>query len=57
MNLADLVILVLVGLAVFFALRRIKKNKGGCGCGCDGCSKKHIQKNDCGKTADHINTL
>ena len=29
-------LLVLLALAVFFAVRSIRKRKGGCGCGC-GC--------------------
>ena len=37
MNIWDGVILAAVALLVIFALRRIKKKKGTCGCGCDSC--------------------
>ena len=38
MNVADLVILLIVAVALFFALRRMKKTKGRCSCGCSDCS-------------------
>ena len=38
MNLADLVILLIVAVALFFALRHMKKTKGRCSCGCADCS-------------------
>ena len=39
MNLADLVILAVIAAAVFFAARRMWKNRkrGSCSCGCEGC--------------------
>lgn len=40
MNIADVVIIIIVGVMLFCALRHIykaKKNKG-CTCGCDGCT-------------------
>ncbi|MBQ4436462.1 MAG: FeoB-associated Cys-rich membrane protein [Clostridia bacterium] len=41
MNIWDILILAAVAIAVFFALRKVWKNKrsGGCGCGCEGCTK------------------
>ena len=40
MNFVDLVLIVLlaalVGTAIFLSVRR--KKKGGCGCGCEGCT-------------------
>lgn len=39
---ADFIILLILAVAVFFAVRRtvrIKKS-GGCGCGCAGCHQK-----------------
>lgn len=41
-NMADIVILFIIGLCVFFIIRSfIKKAENkelGCGCGCSGCS-------------------
>ncbi len=41
MNAADIAILAAIAVALFFAVRRVRKNRrtGGCGCGCDGCTK------------------
>ncbi len=41
MTVLDIVLLALVAGAVFAALRRARKTrkKGGCGCGCSGCSE------------------
>ncbi len=40
MRILDIVLLGLIALAVFFALRRIiKKRKSGCSCGCAACSR------------------
>ena len=39
MSVLDYALLGLVALAVFFALRRIRKGKGRCGGGCGGCSE------------------
>ena len=41
MNVWDIVILALVAAALFFAVRKVRKNRrtGGCGCGCAGCTK------------------
>lgn len=35
-NGATLVIALILLILVFFAARRVYKNKGGCGCGCKG---------------------
>lgn len=45
----DGLILALLAVGVFFALRSIRRNKGCCGdCGqCMGCRKNHA-KSDCG---------
>nr|WP_302599884.1 FeoB-associated Cys-rich membrane protein [uncultured Cellulosilyticum sp.] len=39
---ADFIVLIVLAVVVFFALRHVIKNKkvGGCGCGCSGCSQK-----------------
>ena len=41
MNVWDIVILAQVAAALFFAVRKVRKNRraGGCGCGCAGCTK------------------
>ncbi|MBQ6521097.1 MAG: FeoB-associated Cys-rich membrane protein [Anaerolineaceae bacterium] len=45
MNIFDILILAAVAAAVFFAVRRLRKNKGTCGCGCADCPhKKGCQK-------------
>ena len=39
MNMIELVIIAVIALAVFFALRHIvRMRKCGCSCGCSGCS-------------------
>ena len=47
MNLADIVILLVIALALFFALRHMKKAKGRCSCGCADCPSR----TGCGKEA------
>ncbi len=43
MNFASIVVLSIVLICIFFALKRIIKNKNGeCGCGCSGCSSKNM---------------
>lgn len=38
---ADFIIVAVIVLAVFFAVRTYRKNiKGGCSCGCGGCANK-----------------
>ena len=37
MNILDILILLAVGAAVVFAIRGMRRRKGGCGCGCEGC--------------------
>lgn len=39
---ADFIILLILAVAVFFAVRRMVsvKKAGGCGCGCSGCHQK-----------------
>ena len=39
MNIWDIAILIAVACAVYFGVRRARRNKGGCGCGCgcEGC--------------------
>ena len=41
MNIWDIAIIAGVAAALFFAVRKVRRNRraGGCGCGCDGCSK------------------
>jgi hypothetical protein len=41
-NLTDALILIsVVALLAFTAIHNVRKRKsGGCGCGCDGCTKK-----------------
>ena len=41
MSILEIVIIAVLAVAVFFALRRIVKTRksGGCSCGCAGCSK------------------
>ncbi|MBR3560001.1 MAG: FeoB-associated Cys-rich membrane protein [Oscillospiraceae bacterium] len=40
MNAADIVLLLLIAASVIWAVRRSVKRarRGGCGCGCDGCT-------------------
>lgn len=40
MNAGDVIILLIVALCIFFAVRSIVKQrkKGGCSCGCSGCN-------------------
>ena len=48
MNVWDIVILAVVAAALFLAVRKVRRNRrtGGCGCGCEGCSKSCGQKTD-----------
>ena len=41
MNLVEILIIAVLALAVFFALRRMirMRKSGGCGCGCADCDK------------------
>lgn len=41
MNFVELLIVAVLALAVFFALRRMirMRKSGGCGCGCPDCEK------------------
>ena len=41
MNFSSIVVLIIVLICMFFAVKKIIKN-GGCGCGCSGCSKKNM---------------
>ena len=40
LNTADILLIVVIACCLLLALRSIMKSrkKGGCGCGCDGCS-------------------
>lgn len=39
----DLIIMTLVLVAVYFAIKHVKKNKGTCDCGCQkGCPGCHV---------------
>lgn len=44
MNLADILILLAVVLAVVLAVRKLRKNRseGRCTCGCDGCGSASV---------------
>ena len=47
MNIADIVIILIVALLVFLALRSIikrKKSGNACSCGCGGCTKNCTEK-------------
>ena len=41
MNLVEILIIAILAVAVFFALRRMirMRKSGGCGCGCADCDK------------------
>ena len=39
MNIADIVVFSLIAVMLFFVIRGLIKHKGGCSCGCGGCSK------------------
>ena len=39
MSVLDYALLALIALAVFLALRQLRKGKGRCGGGCGGCSE------------------
>lgn len=45
MNVWDIVILAVIAAAVGLAVRKIRKNKGGCSCGCSGCRKSEACEN------------
>lgn len=58
MNLADFIILGIIALVVFFAVRRLIKNKksGKCNCGCDcGCNCTSGNSDSCGKIPKESN--
>lgn len=40
MNFVDIILILIIALAVIFALRAVlrRNKKGGCGCGCGGCA-------------------
>ena len=38
MNLVDIVLLAILAVIVFFALRKILRSRGSCNCGSTGCS-------------------
>ena len=42
MNIWDIVIVIVIGAALFLAIRAVGKRKktGGCGCGCADCSSR-----------------
>lgn len=44
MNIADLVVMILLGMALcsagYINYKKKKSGKGGCGCGCSGCAAK-----------------
>ena len=46
MNVFDILILAIVAGALFFAVRKLWKNKGTCGCGCADCPHKINCKTD-----------
>ena len=41
MNIWDIALIVLIAVILGFALRRVIRTRktGGCGCGCEGCTK------------------
>ena len=40
MNIPTLIVIAIVAMGVFFALRSLRKKKGGCGCGnCNACGQ------------------
>lgn len=53
MTVGDYIILAVIAAAVFFAVRSLvrQKKRGGCGCGCSGCSgcpmNGNCSKDDC----------
>ncbi|MBR1739370.1 MAG: FeoB-associated Cys-rich membrane protein [Ruminococcus sp.] len=38
MNAADIILIAVIAVILFFAVRRVIKNKGSCNCGCAECS-------------------
>lgn len=40
MNLWDILIVVLLAAAVILAVRRLRRKRGGCSCGCESCAEK-----------------
>ena len=48
MHAIDYILIGAILAAVFLAVRHVRKNKGGCGCGCSGCDgkKKNCHKED-----------
>lgn len=49
MNIADIIIILLIAAAVFFAVRKMRKNKGGCSCGCSNCEQSCSAKKSDGQ--------
>ena len=53
MNLWDILLLAVIALAVFFAIRRLRKNKGTCGCGCADCPSRTVKHSKiCGRNTN-----
>ncbi|MGX8705662.1 MAG: FeoB-associated Cys-rich membrane protein [bacterium] len=52
MKLIDIVLIAVLGVVVFFAVRHTVKTRrsGGCGCGCAGCTRSAACK---GRTTSH----
>ena len=48
MNAVDMVLLALIAAAVIWAVRRSvrRAKRGGCGCGCDGCTGCGAKRHD-----------
>ena len=48
MNIWDIVLLAAIAAAVGLALRKVIANRrrGGCGCGCDGCTQRCAARKD-----------
>ena len=46
MNIADILLLVAIAAAVFLAVRTMRKNRGGCSCGCANCKQACDRKKE-----------
>lgn len=46
MSIFDIVILAALAVAVGFALRAVRKGKGGCGGDCAGCSRHCVNRGE-----------